>query len=29
VDARRPGRGWENEPEQTEPGLRRPGRGWR
>jgi hypothetical protein len=29
VDARRPGRGWEDEPEQTEPGLRRPGRGWR
>jgi hypothetical protein len=25
----RPGRGWEDEPEQTEPGLRRPGRGWR
>jgi hypothetical protein len=29
VDARRPGRGWEDEPEQIEPGLRRPGRGWR
>ena len=25
----RPGRGWEDEPEQTEPGLRKPGRGWR
>jgi hypothetical protein len=24
-----PGRGWEDEPEQTEQGLRRPGRGWR
>jgi hypothetical protein len=29
VDARRPGRGWEDEPEQIEPGLRRSGRGWR
>jgi hypothetical protein len=29
VDAHRPGRGWEDEPEQIEPGLRRPGRGWR
>ncbi|HWN71601.1 MAG TPA: hypothetical protein VNM90_28385 [Haliangium sp.] len=29
VDARRPGRGWEDEPEQIEPGVRRPGRGWR
>jgi hypothetical protein len=29
VDARRPGRGWEDELEQIEPGVRRPGRGWR
>jgi hypothetical protein len=29
VDARRPGRGWEDEPEQTERGLRKPWKGWR